>query len=65
MTNRITKAFARKSIVTNSVIQLTNSDSCIYLDGTTDLRATMEAAQRTAWDAPGVTEVIDRPVLMP
>ena len=63
--DRINKAFARKAILTSSVIQVTNSGSTIYLDGTTDSRAAMEAAEDTAWDAPGVTEVIDRLVLIP
>jgi osmotically-inducible protein OsmY len=62
---RINKAFARKTILTSSIIQVTNSGSTIYLDGTTDSRAAMQTAEDTAWDAPGVTEVIDRLVLIP
>lgn len=63
--DRINKAFARKTILTNSIIQVTNGGSTIYLDGTTDSRAAMQTAEDTAWDAPGVTEVIDRLVLIP
>ena len=63
--DRINKAFARKTILTSSIIQVTNSGSTIYLDGTTDSRAAMQTAEDTAWDAPGVTEVIDRLVLIP
>jgi osmotically-inducible protein OsmY len=62
---RINKAFARKTILASSIIQVTNSGSTIYLDGTTDSRAAMQTAEDTAWDAPGVTEVIDRLVLIP
>ncbi len=63
--DRINKAFARKTILTSSIIQVTNSGSTIYLDGTTDSRAAMQTAEDTAWDAPGVTDVIDRLVLIP
>jgi osmotically-inducible protein OsmY len=62
---RINKAIARKTILTSSIIQVTNSGSTIYLDATTDFRAAMQTAEGTAWDAPGVTEVIDRLVLIP
>jgi osmotically-inducible protein OsmY len=63
--DRINKAFARKAILTNSVIQVTNSGSTVYLDGTTDSPAAMLAAEHTAWDAPGVTDVVDRLLLIP
>jgi osmotically-inducible protein OsmY len=62
---RINEAFARKAILDDSVIQVTNSGSTVYLDGTSDSRTAMQVAEDTAWDAPGVTDVIDRLVLVP
>jgi osmotically-inducible protein OsmY len=62
---RINEAFARKAILDDSVIQVTNSGSTIYLDGTSDSRTAMQVAEDTAWDAPGVTDVVDRLVLVP
>jgi osmotically-inducible protein OsmY len=62
---RITNALARKAVLDDSVIQVTNDGSIIYLDGTTDSYAAMQTAEDTAWAAPGVTEVIDRLVVIP
>jgi osmotically-inducible protein OsmY len=62
---RITNALARKAVLDDSVIKVTNSDSTIYLDGTTDSYAAMQTAEDTAWAAPGVTDVVDRLVVIP
>jgi osmotically-inducible protein OsmY len=62
---RISDALARKAVLDDSVIEVTNDASTIYLDGTTDSYAAMQAAEDTAWAAPGVTDVIDRLVVVP
>jgi len=62
---RISNALARKAVLDDSVIEVTNDGSIVYLDGTTDSHAAMQTADDTAWAAPGVTEVIDRLVLVP
>ena len=62
---RISNAFSRKSVLDDSVIQVTNDGSTIYLDGTTDSYVAMQTAEDTAWSAPGVTDVIDRLVVVP
>jgi osmotically-inducible protein OsmY len=61
--DRTNKALARKAILSDSVIQVTNDGSTIYLDGTTDSWSAMQTAEETAWNAPGVVEVVDRIVL--
>ena len=62
---RISNALSRKSVLDDSVIQVTNDGSTIYLDGTTDSYVAMQTAEDTAWSAPGVTDVIDRLVVVP
>jgi osmotically-inducible protein OsmY len=62
---RISSALSRKAVLDDSVIQVTNNGSTIYLDGTTDSYAAMQTAEDTAWSAPGVTDVIDRLVVVP
>lgn len=57
--NRINKAFARKAILSNSAINVSNEGGTIYLDGTTDSFAAMREALDTAWEAPGVTDVVN------
>ncbi len=62
---QISEALARKAVLDDSVIEVTNAASTVYLDGTTDSYAAMQTAEDTAWAAPGVTEVIDRLVVVP
>ncbi len=62
---RINDALARKTMLDDSVIQVTNDGSTIFLDGTTDSHAAMQVAEDTAWAAPGVTDVVDRLVVVP
>jgi osmotically-inducible protein OsmY len=62
---RINKAFQRNAIIDDSLIKVSNEGHTIYLDGTTGSYASMEAAVDTAWDAPGVTEVVNRLVIIP
>jgi osmotically-inducible protein OsmY len=62
---RISDALNRKAVLDDSVIQVTNEGSTIYLDGTTDSYTALQTAEDTAWAAPGVTDVIDRLVVVP
>jgi osmotically-inducible protein OsmY len=61
--DRIAKVLDRRAILSDSTIQVTNNGSTIYLDGTSDSWAAMRAGEDTAWNAPGVTEVVDPLVL--
>jgi osmotically-inducible protein OsmY len=63
--DRINKAFRRNAIIDDSSIDVTNSDHTIYLDGTVGSYAARWEAEDTAWSAPGVTDVIDRLVILP
>ena len=62
---RIAHALGRKAVLDDSVINVTNDGSTIYLDGTTDSYAAMQTAEDTAWAAPGVNDVIDRLLVVP
>ncbi len=62
---RIADALGRKAVLDDSVINVTNDGSTIYLDGTTDSYAAMQTAEDTAWAAPGVNDVIDRLLVVP
>jgi osmotically-inducible protein OsmY len=57
---RINKAFERNAIIDDSTIEVTNVGPTVYLDGTATSWAAKREAEDTAWDAPGVVEVIDR-----
>jgi osmotically-inducible protein OsmY len=61
---RISDALARKAVLDDSVIKVTRDGSTIFLDGTTDSYVAMQTAESTAWSAPGVTDVIDRLVVV-
>ena len=65
MADRIKKAFGRNAIIDDSLIEVTNTGHTIYLDGTVGSYAALTQAEDTAWEAPGVTDVIDRLVLVP
>jgi osmotically-inducible protein OsmY len=57
---RINRSFERNAVIDESLIKVSNEGHTIYLDGTTSSYVSMEAAVSTAWDAPGVTEVVNR-----
>jgi osmotically-inducible protein OsmY len=61
--DRINTAFRRNAIIDESMIDVTNSGHTIYLDGTVGSYSARAQAEDTAWDAPGVTEVVDRLVI--
>ena len=60
-----TSAFRRNAIIDESMIDVTNAGHTIYLDGTVGSSSAHAQAEDTAWDAPGVTEVVDRLVIAP
>jgi osmotically-inducible protein OsmY len=62
---RINKAFQRNAIIDDSMIDVTNNGPTIYLDGTTTSWAARREAEETAWDAPGVVDVVDRLTVVP
>lgn len=63
--DRINKAFQRSAIIDDSLISVTNEDHTIYLDGTVGSYVARRAAENTAWQAPGVSDVVDRTVIAP
>jgi osmotically-inducible protein OsmY len=58
--DRINKALRRNAIIDDSVINVSNVDRTIYLDGTAGSWAARQAAEDVAWAAPGVADVVDR-----
>ena len=63
--DRIARAFRRDAIIDDSLITVTNSEHTVYLDGTTGSWYAMDEAVDTAWQAPGVTDVVNRLVVVP
>jgi len=63
--DRINKAFHRNAIIDDSLISVSNEGKTIYLDGTAGSWFADQEAVETAWDAPGVTNVVDRLVIVP
>ena len=61
----INRAFRRNAIIDESKIQVSVSGHTVFLDGTVDSWDAMGAATDTAWSAPGVTDVVNRLVLVP
>lgn len=58
--DRITKAFQRSAIINDSLIEVSNVGHTVYLDGKADSWVARQAAEDTAWNAPGVNLVVDR-----
>jgi osmotically-inducible protein OsmY len=58
--DRIKKAFQRAAIINDSTISVSNVGHTIYLDGEASSWSARQAAEDTAWDAPGVDLVVDR-----
>jgi len=63
--DRISRALQRNAIIDNSLIKVSNSGHTVYLDGTVGSYTAMQEALDTAWNAPGVTEVVNRLMIMP
>lgn len=62
---RINKAFERSAIIDHSRIKVSNVGHTIHLDGSTDSYVSKVTAEETAWNAPGVTEVVDNLTIEP
>jgi osmotically-inducible protein OsmY len=65
VSDRIHKAFERNAIIDDAMIEVSNVGPVIYLDGTTTSSKARREAEDTAWDAPGVVEVVDRLQVVP
>jgi len=63
--DRINKAFRRNAIIDDSLIRVSSAGHTIYLDGTAGSWRSMQEAVDTAWEAPGVTDVVNRLVVVP
>jgi osmotically-inducible protein OsmY len=63
--DRIQKAFQRNALIDDSKIVVSNEGSTIYLDGTATSWQVRDEAEDTAWNAPGVKDVVDRVVINP
>ena len=61
----INKAFLRDAIIDDSLIDVSTAGNIVYLDGTVGSWYAMDEAVDTAWEAPGVTEVVNRLVIVP
>jgi osmotically-inducible protein OsmY len=57
--DRIQKAFRRNAIIDDSLITVTNVGHTIQLNGVVNSWAALDAAEDTAWQAPGVMQVVD------
>jgi osmotically-inducible protein OsmY len=58
--HRIDQAFERNAIIDHSQIEVSASDHTVFLDGTVPGRFVVNEAVNTAFQAPGVREVISR-----
>jgi osmotically-inducible protein OsmY len=58
--DRINKAFRRDAIIDESHIKVSASGNTVYLDGTVGSLFALDEALDTAWNAPGVTDVVNR-----
>ncbi len=63
--DRINAAFRRNAIIDDSMIEVTTSGRTVYLDGTVGSGYAMMEAVDTSWAAPGVSEVVNRLVVVP
>jgi osmotically-inducible protein OsmY len=62
---RIQRAFKRNAIIDDSLIEVSNNGSTVYLDGTASSWTARQEAEDTAWDAPGVADVVNRLTVVP
>ena len=60
---RINQAFARDAVINGSDIRVSSEGHTVFLDGTAKSSAAVHDAIDTAWEAPGVQEVISRLVV--
>jgi osmotically-inducible protein OsmY len=62
--DRIKRAFRRNAIIDDSRVSVTTNDHIVYLDGEVGSWKAEEEAVDTAWGAPGVTDVVDRLIIV-
>ena len=62
--DRIKRAFRRNAIIDDSRISVTTNGPTVYLDGEVGSWRAEEEAVDTAWGAPGVTDVVDRLIIV-
>ena len=62
---RINRAFKRNAIIDDSLIKVSSDDHTVYLDGTVGSWYAMDEAVDTAWEAPGVSYVVNRLMIIP
>jgi osmotically-inducible protein OsmY len=63
--DRINKAFVRDAVIDDSLIEVTTSGHTVYLDGQVGSGYAMNEAVDTAWQATGVSDVVNRLVVVP
>ena len=63
--DRVNRAFKRNAIIDESQIKVTNDGHTIYLTGVVGSYAAMREAVDTAWQAPGVDNVVNDLVIAP
>jgi osmotically-inducible protein OsmY len=63
--DRIRKAFQRNAMIDESAIMVSNTGHTIQLDGTVGSLTARDEAEQTAWDAPGVQDVVDNVQVVP
>jgi osmotically-inducible protein OsmY len=62
--DQIKRAFRRNAIIDDSKVTVTTNGHTIYLDGEVGSWRAEEEAVDTAWGAPGVTDVVDRLIIV-
>ncbi len=62
--DRIKRAFRRNAIVDDSRVSVTANGHTVYLDGEVGSWKEEEEAVDSAWGAPGVTDVVDRLIIV-
>jgi osmotically-inducible protein OsmY len=62
---RINKAFKRDAIIDDSLIDVTTDGNTVYLSGSVGSWYAMDDAVDTAWQAPGVVDVVNQLVIVP
>jgi len=63
--DRINRALQRSAVIDDSLIKVSNSGHTVYLDGAVGSYVALQEALDTAWNAPGVTEVVNRLMIIP
>jgi osmotically-inducible protein OsmY len=62
--DRIKRAFRRNAIIDDSRVSVTSNGPTVYLDGEVGSWNAEQEAVDTAWGAPGVTNVVDRLIIV-